>query len=162
MPSFDAVSEIDAHELTNAVDQANRELSQRFDFKGTACKFVLREKDFTVEVRGEVEFHLKQMLDILKLKLTKRGIDIACLDVKDAQTNLAEARQDVVLRHGIDQDCGKKIVKLVKDSKLKVQAGIHGDKVRITGKQRDDLQAAIALLRNEKFDRPLSFDNFRD
>ncbi len=162
MPSFDAVSEIDAHELTNAVDQANRELSQRFDFKGTACKFVLREKYFTVEVRGEVEFHLKQMLDILKLKLTKRGIDIGCLDVKDAQTNLAEARQDVVLRHGIDQDCGKKIVKLIKDSKLKVQAGIHGDKVRITGKQRNDLQAAIALLRKEKFDRPLSFDNFRD
>ena len=123
---------------------------------------MLREKDFTVEVRGEVEFHLKQMLDILKLKLTKRGIDIGCLDVKDAQTNLAEARQDVVLRHGIDQDCGKKIVKLIKDSKLKVQAGIHGDKVRITGKQRDDLQAAIALLRKEKFDRPLSFDNFRD
>ncbi len=113
-------------------------------------------------MRGEVEFHLKQMLDILKLKLTKRGIDIGCLDVKDAQTNLAEARQDVVLRHGIDQDCGKKIVKLIKDSKLKVQAGIHGDKVRITGKQRDDLQAAIALLRKEKFDRPLSFDNFRD
>ncbi|MFM7395575.1 MAG: YajQ family cyclic di-GMP-binding protein [Gammaproteobacteria bacterium] len=162
MPSFDAVSEIDIHELTNAVDQANRELSQRFDFKGTSCKFALREKEFTVEVRGEVEFQLKQMLEILKLKLTKRGIDIACLDVKDPQTNLAEAKQDVVLRHGIDQDCGKKIVKLIKDSKMKVQAGIHGDKVRVTGKQRDDLQAAIALLRKEKFDRPLSFDNFRD
>ena len=162
MPSFDAVSEIDAHELANAVDQANRELLQRFDFKGTACKFVLREKAFTIEVRGEVEFQLKQMLDILKLKLTKRGIDIACLDIKDPQTNLAEAKQDVVLRHGIDQDCGKKIVKLIKDAKLKVQAGIHGDKVRVTGKQRDDLQAAIALLRKEKFDRPLSFDNFRE
>lgn len=162
MPSFDAVSEIDIHELTNAVDQANRELSQRFDFKGTACKFALREKDFTVEVRAEVEFQLKQMLEILKLKLTKRGIDIACLDIKDAQTNLAEAKQDVVLRHGIDQDCGKKIVRLIKDAKLKVQAGIHGDKVRVTGKQRDDLQTAIALLRQEKFDRPLSFENFRD
>lgn len=162
MPSFDAMSEIDIHELTNAVDQANRELSQRFDFKGTGCKFALREKDFTVEVRAEVEFQLKQMLEILKLKLTKRGIDIACLDIKDAQTNLAEAKQDVVLRHGIDQDCGKKIVKLIKDSKLKVQAGIHGDKVRVTGKQRDELQAAIALLRKEKFDRPLSFENFRD
>lgn len=162
MPSFDAVSEIDIHELTNAVDQANRELSQRFDFKGTGCKFALREKDFTVEVRAEVEFQLKQMLEILKLKLTKRGIDIACLDIKDAQTNLAEAKQDVVLRHGIDQDCGKKIVKMIKDSKLKVQAGIHGDKVRVTGKQRDELQAAIALLRKEKFDRPLSFENFRD
>lgn len=162
MPSFDAISKIDIHELTNAVDQANRELSQRFDFKGTSCKFALREKEFTVEVRGEVEFQLKQMLEILKLKLTKRGIDIACLDVKDPQTNLAEAKQDVVLRHGIDQECGKKIVKLIKDSKMKVQAGIHGDKVRVTGKQRDDLQAAIALLRKEKFDRPLSFDNFRD
>lgn len=162
MPSFDAMSKIDIHELTNAVDQANRELSQRFDFKGTGCKFALREKDFTVEVRAEVEFQLKQMLEILKLKLTKRGIDIACLDIKDAQTNLAEAKQDVVLRHGIDQDCGKKIVKLIKDSKLKVQAGIHGDKVRVTGKQRDELQAAIALLRKEKFDRPLSFENFRD
>jgi len=162
MPSFDAVSEIDIHELTNAVDQANRELSQRFDFRGTSCTFVLFEKEFTVEVRGEVEFQLRQMLEILKLKLTKRGIDIACLDVKDPQTNLAEARQSVILRRGIDQGCGKKITKLIKDSKLKVQAGIHGDKVRVTGKQRDDLQAVITLLRKELFDRPLSFDNFRD
>ena len=162
MPSFDAVSEIDAHELTNAVDQANRELSQRFDFKDTGCKFELKEKEFTVHLRAEVEFQLKQMLEILKVKIAKRGIDIACLEIKDAQKNLAEARQDVVLRHVIDQDCGKKIVKLLKDAKLKVQAGIHGDKVRVTGKQRDDLQSAIALLRQEKFDRPLSFNNFRD
>jgi uncharacterized protein YajQ (UPF0234 family) len=162
MPSFDAISEIDIHELTNAVDQANRELAQRFDFKDTGCRFELKEKEFTVHLRAEVEFQLKQMLEILKLKLTKRGIDIACIEIKDAEKNLAEARQDVLLRHGIDQDCGRKIVKLLKESKLKVQAGIHGDKVRVTGKQRDELQAAIALLRREKFDRPLSFNNFRD
>ena len=162
MPSFDAVSEINMHELNNAVDKASRELAQRFDFKDTGCKFELKEKEVTVHLRAEVEFQLKQMLEILKIKVAKRGIDVACLEVKDAQKNLAEARQDVVLRHGIDQECGKKIVKLIKESKLKVQAGIHGDKVRVTGKQRDDLQAAIALLRAEKFDRPLSFENFRD
>jgi uncharacterized protein YajQ (UPF0234 family) len=113
-------------------------------------------------MKAEVEFQLKQMLEILKLRDSKRGIDIACLDAKDPQTNLAEARQDVVLRHGIDADCGRKIVRLLKDSKLKVQAGIHGDKVRVTGKQRDELQSAIALLRKETFDRPISFGNFRD
>jgi uncharacterized protein YajQ (UPF0234 family) len=102
------------------------------------------------------------MLEILKTKLAKRGIDVACLDIQEPETNIAEARQKVVLRHGIDQECGKKIVKLLKDSKLKVQGGIHGDKVRVTGKQRDDLQSAIAALRKETFDRPLSFENFRD
>ena len=162
MPSFDVQSEIDIHELTNAVDQANRELQQRFDFKDTGAAYELKAKEFTVQMKAEVEFQLKQMLEILKLRVSKRGIDIACLDPKDPQTNLAEARQDVVLRHGIDADCGRKIVRLLKDSKLKVQAGIHGDKVRVTGKQRDDLQAAIALLRRETFDRPISFGNFRD
>jgi hypothetical protein len=102
------------------------------------------------------------MLEILKPRLAKRGIDVGCLEVKDPQTNLAEARQDVLLRHGIDADCGRKIVRLLKDSKIKVQAGVHGDKVRVTGKQRDDLQSAIALLRKETFDRPISFGNFRD
>lgn len=162
MPSFDVVSEIDAHELTNAVDQANRELQQRFDFKDTGAAFELKAKEFTVVIKAEVEFQLKQMLEILKLRLSKRGIDVACLEVKDANTNLAEAKQDVVLRHGIDADCGRKIVKMIKESKLKVQAGIHGDKVRVTGKQRDDLQDAIALLRKETFDRSLQFENFRD
>jgi len=162
MPSFDVVSEIDLHELTNAVDQANRELSQRFDFKDTPCRFELKEKEVAIELRAEVEFQLKQMLEILKVKLAKRGIDVACIELKDVRKNLAEARQDVVLRHGIDADCGRKIVKLLKESRLKVQAGLHGDKVRITGKQRDDLQAAIALLRTEKFDRPLAYENFRD
>ena len=162
MPSFDVQSEIDVHELTNAVDQANRELQQRFDFKDTGAVYELKAKEFTVQMKAEVEFQLKQMLEILKLRVSKRGIDIACLDPKDPQTNLAEARQDVVLRHGIDADCGRKIVRLLKDSKLKVQAGIHGDKVRVTGKQRDELQAAIALLKRETFDRPISFGNFRD
>ncbi|NBU25588.1 MAG: YajQ family cyclic di-GMP-binding protein [Gammaproteobacteria bacterium] len=162
MPSFDVQSEIDLHELTNAVDQANRELQQRFDFKDTGAAYELKAKEFTVQMKAEVEFQLKQMLEILKLRVSKRGIDIACLDPKDPQTNLAEARQDVVLRHGIDADCGRKIVRLLKDSKLKVQGGIHGDKVRVTGKQRDDLQAAIALLKRETFDRPISFGNFRD
>ena len=162
MPSFDVVSDINAHELTNAVDQANRELQQRFDFKDTGATFELKAKEFTIVVKAEVEFQLKQMLEILKIRLAKRGIDVACLEIKDANTNLAEAKQDVVLRHGIDADCGRKIVKLIKESKLKVQAGIHGDKVRITGKQRDDLQSAIALLRKETFDRSLQFENFRD
>lgn len=162
MPSFDVVSEINAHELTNAVDQANRELSQRFDFKDTGAAYELDAKAHSILLKAQVDFQLKQMLEILKTKLAKRGIDVGCLEIKDPETNLAEARQSVLLRHGIDQDCGKKIVRLLKDSKLKVQGGIHGDKVRVTGKQRDDLQAAIALLRKESFDRPLSFENFRD
>ena len=162
MPSFDVQSEIDLHELTNAVDQANRELQQRFDFKDSGAAYELKAKEFTVQMKAEVEFQLKQMLEILKPRLAKRGIDVGCLEVKDAETNLAEARQDVLLRHGIDADCGRKIVRLLKDSKIKVQAGIHGDKVRVTGKQRDDLQSAIALLRTETFDRPISFWNFRE
>lgn len=160
MPSFDVVSEINAHELTNAVDQANRELAQRFDFKDAGASYEL--KDFTVTMRAKVEFQLKQMLDILKQRLAKRGIDIVCLEVKDPQINLAEARQEVLLRHGIDQDAGRKIVKALKDSKLKVQGAIQGDKVRVTGKQRDELQQAIALLRKLELDRPLQYQNFRD
>lgn len=162
MPSFDVQSEIDLHELTNAVDQANRELQQRFDFKDSGAAYELKAKEFTVQMKAEVEFQLKQMLEILKPRLAKRGIDVGCLEVKDPQTNLAEARQDVLLRHGIDADCGRKIVRILKDAKMKVQAGLHGDKVRVTGKQRDDLQAAIALLKRETFDRPISFGNFRD
>ena len=162
MPTFDVVSEIDRHELTNAVDQANRELSQRFDFKDSGAVFELNEKDLSILMKAKVDFQLQQMLEILRNKLAKRGIDVGCMDVKDAVTNLAEARQDILLRHGVDQDCGKKIVKLIKESKLKVQASIQGDKVRITGKQRDDLQMAIALLKKEEFDRALQFENFRD
>jgi len=162
MPSFDAVSELDSHELTNAVDQANRELSQRFDFKDTGASFELKEKEFTVSLRAPAEFQLRQMVDILTQRLSKRGIDVRCMEKKDAVTNLAEARQDVVLRQGIDQDTGKKLQKIVKESKLKVQAQIQGEHLRITGKQRDDLQAAMALLKKADLDRPLQFKNFRD
>jgi uncharacterized protein YajQ (UPF0234 family) len=152
MPSFDIVSELNVHEVANAVDQANRELAQRFDFKDQSAAFTL--EDYVVM--------MKQMLDILRVRLGKRGIDVACMEVKDAEVNLAEARQNVVLRHGIDQDCGKKIQKILKEANLKVQAGIQGDKVRVTGKQRDDLQAAIALLRKSGLALPLQFENFRD
>jgi uncharacterized protein YajQ (UPF0234 family) len=160
MPSFDVVSELDSHEVTNAVDQANRELSQRFDFKDTGARYELL--DLTVTLHAEVEFQLKQMLDILKLRLSKRGVDVACLEVKDAQTNLAAAKQEVILRHGIDQETGKKISRMVKDSKLKVQASLQGDKVRIAAKQRDDLQSAIQFLRKAGIEVPLQFNNFRD
>ena len=162
MPSFDTVSELDSHELTNAVDQANRELSQRFDFKDTGATFTLKEKELTVEMKAPSEFQLKQMLDILTQRLVKRGIDSRCMEKKDPVSNLAEARQDIVLRHGIDPETGKKLQKMLKDSKLKVQAQIQGDQLRVTGKQRDDLQQAMALMRKAELDRPLQFKNFRD
>ena len=160
MPSFDVVSELNAHEVANALDQANRELAQRFDFKDTGARFELEES--TVTLHAQVDFQLKQMLDILKLRLGKRGIDLACLDIKEPETNLSAARQEVLLKQGIDAEAGRKIARLIKDSKLKVQAGIQGEKVRITGKQRDDLQAAIQLLRGAKLDVALQFNNFRD
>jgi uncharacterized protein YajQ (UPF0234 family) len=160
MPSFDVVSELNAHEVANAIDQANRELSQRFDFKDTGARF--EQKDFTVTLQAQVDFQLKQMLEILKLRLSKRGVDLLCLEVKDPQTTLSSATQEVLLRQGVDAETGKKIQRLVKDSKLKLQASLQGDKVRISGKQRDELQSAIALLRGAKLEVPLQFNNFRD
>ncbi len=160
MPSFDVVSELDTHEVTNAVDQANRELAQRFDFKDTGARFEL--KDFIVTLHAQVDFQLKQMLEILKLRLAKRGVDAACIDAKEPSIALSAATQEIVVRHGIDTEVGKKIARLVKDSKLKVQASIQGEKVRIVGKQRDDLQAAIQLLRKAGLELPLQFNNFRD
>ncbi len=160
MPSFDVVSELDTHEVTNALDQANRELNQRFDFKDTGAVF--EQNDMTVSVKAQVEFQLKQMLEILKLRLSKRGIDIMCLEIKDPVVNLAAAVQDVILRQGVDSDTARTIVRLIKDSKVKVQASIQGEKVRIIGKQRDDLQSAMALLRKAEVDMPLQFNNFRD
>jgi uncharacterized protein YajQ (UPF0234 family) len=156
MPSFDVVSEIDTHELTNAVDQAIRELTQRFDFKGTNATFELED------TTAPADFQLKQMLDILKLRMSKRGIDVACLEVKDPEVNLARAKQLVICKHGIDADAGRKVSRLIKDSKLKVQAQLQGDKVRVTGKKRDDLQEAIAFLRRTDVGVPLQFNNFRD
>jgi cyclic-di-GMP-binding protein len=160
MPSFDVVSELDSHEVANAVDQANRELAQRFDFKETGATFELNE--FVVTMRAQVEFQLKQMLEILKLRLAKRGIDVSCVEEKEPTKNLSSAMQEIVLRHGIDQDTGRKVTKLIKESKLKTQASLQGDKVRVVGKKRDDLQEAIALLRKSKLDVPLQFNNFRD
>jgi uncharacterized protein YajQ (UPF0234 family) len=163
MPSFDTVSELDGHEVTNAIDQASRELSQRFDFRNSGASFTRDDKEpFVVQMKARSEFQLKQMLDILMLRLAKRGIDVNCVEAKDIDKNLADARQPVVLKHGIDQEAGKKIVKLIKESGLKLQAQIQGEKVRVTGKSRDDLQAAIALLRRSELGVPLQFENFRD
>jgi uncharacterized protein YajQ (UPF0234 family) len=160
MPSFDIVSEVDIHELTNAVDQANRELSTRFDFKGVEAKFVLEDKLVTQSAPSE--FQLKQMTDILRARLIARSIDARCLDFGDIETNLAGSRQKVTVKQGIERELAKKIQASLKDAKLKVDSQINGDKLRINGKKRDDLQAAIALLRGMEFERPLQFDNFRD
>lgn len=160
MPSFDIVSEVNQHEVTNAVDQASREVDQRFDFKGTNAKFEL--KDAVVTLSAPADFQLKQMLEILKLKLSKRAIDVACLKVDEPVTTGQTARQVVTLRQGVDTELGKKIQRLVKDSKLKVQAAIQDKQVRVNGKSRDDLQSVIALVKKGGFDLPLQFTNFRN
>ncbi len=160
MPSFDVVSELDMHEVTNAVDQATREVSNRFDFKGTKSRF--EQKEEVITLYAEAEFQLNQLLDILEGKLIKRGVDIACMEKGDPESNVAEARQTITLRQGLESLEAKKLVKMVKDKKLKVQAAIQGDKVRITGKKRDDLQTAIALFREADFEMPLQYNNFRD
>ncbi|KAB7770348.1 YajQ family cyclic di-GMP-binding protein [Xanthomonas sp. LMG 12461] len=160
MPSFDIVSEVDKHELTNAVDQANRELSTRFDFKGVDAKFALDDQVITQSAPSD--FQVKQMTDILRARLLARGIDVRCLEFGDVETNLAGARQKITVKQGIEQKLGKKIVAALKDAKLKVEAQINGDKLRVSGKKRDDLQEAIALLKKSDFELPLQFDNFRD
>jgi len=160
MPSFDIVSEVDSHELTNAVDQANRELGTRFDFKGVDAKFVL--EDQTITQSAPSDFQLKQMNDILRARLIARGIDVRCLEFGDVETNLAGARQKITVKQGIERELAKKIQTSIKDAKLKVESQINGDKLRVTGKKRDDLQTAIALLRGIEFERPLQFENFRD
>jgi len=160
MPTFDIVSELDMHEVTNAVDQANREVANRFDFKGTNAKF--EQNDSELNLSAEADFQLKQMIEILNLKLTKRGIDISCLDVNDAEMTGKVAHQKVILRQGIDAPMAKKVVKMIKDSKIKVQASIQGEKVRVNGKKRDDLQQVIGLLKEAKLELPLQYENFRD
>lgn len=160
MPSFDVVSEVDKHELSNAVDQANRELATRFDFKGTDAKFELEE--FVVTQQASSDFQLKQMLDILRGRLTARGIDPRCIETADPVVNLGGARQRVTLKQGLEQSVTKKLIAAIKAAKLKVDTQINGQKLRITGKKRDDLQAAIALLRNTDVELPLQFENFRD
>ncbi len=160
MPSFDVVSEADFQEVRNAVDQANREVSQRFDFKGSNAHFEAKGEEITL--RANDDFQLKQMMDILHAKLVKRGVDIGCLEKKDPVVNLNDARQLVVVKQGIETDTAKKIVKEIKASKIKVQAQIQGEQVRVTGKKRDDLQQVIALLRDREFGLPLQYNNFRD
>lgn len=160
MPSFDVVSEVNLHEVTNAVDQANREVSTRFDFKGTNAKY--EQNDNVITMQAETDFQLKQMLDILRTKLAKRGVDITCLQTDNPEIAGKEARQKVTLRQGLDSVLTKKLVKLIKDSKIKVQASIQGEKIRVSGKKRDDLQQTIAILRETKLDMPLQYDNFRD
>lgn len=161
MPSFDIVSELDKHELQNAVDQANKEVTTRYDFKGTDSEFTLHGT--TVSMSTESDFQLKQMFEILIQKANRRGIDIKCVEEKDPNIQLKSAKQDIVLREGLDAPIAKKIVKMIKDSKLKVQAQIQGESVRVTGKKRDDLQSVMQLLRgNEDIDMPLQFNNFRD
>ncbi len=160
MPSFDVVSEIDTHELINAIDQTNRELTTRFDFKGTNSK--VERKEFKLTLVAPAEFQIKQMTDILETKFAKRGIDGRCLKYETIQSNLSEARQEVTVRQGIDKELAKKLVKLVKESGVKVQAAIQGEQVRITGKKRDDLQEVIAMLKAASLEMPVQFTNFRD
>ena len=160
MPTFDVVSEVDMQEVTNAVDQANREVRTRFDFKGTDSNY--SRDGAAITLKSESDFQLKQMLDMLQGKLNKRGIDIACLAIAEPELVGKEARQTVTVRQGLETELCRKIVKMLKESKLKVQGAIQGDKVRVTGKKRDDLQEVIATLREAKFDMPLQYINFRD
>lgn len=160
MPSFDVVSEVDFHEVTNAVDQAKRELSTRFDFRGVEATFE-RSED-TITMSADAEIQLQQMLDILQNKLHRRGIDIACLDIADIEKLGKQVKQKVTIRQGLDKDTSRKIVKLIKEKKLKVQSAVQGEKVRVTGKKRDDLQQVIAMLKAADIEMPLQFDNFRD
>jgi uncharacterized protein YajQ (UPF0234 family) len=160
MPTFDVVSEVNLHEVNNAVDQANREVTTRFDFKGSGAQFAV--EDDNVQLQAESEFQLQQMMDILQTKLAKRGVDIQSLDIQKPEVSGRQARQSVKLKQGIDSALAKTIVKMVKDSKLKVQASIQGDKVRVSGTKRDDLQAVIALLRKGELSQPLQYENFRD
>ena len=160
MPSFDIVCEIDKHEVSNAVDQANREVANRFDFKGVDAKFELNKEG--IQLHAQADFQLKQMLDILRSKLTKRSIDLGHLQEQEPVIQYKSAEQLVRLQEGISTDIAKKIVKLIKAQKFKVQAAIQGEQVRVTGKKRDDLQEVIALLNETDVELPLQFNNFRD
>ena len=160
MPSFDVVSEVDSQEVTNAVDQAKREVATRFDFKGTNAKFELEEN--TVTVRAPSEFQIDQMFDILTAKLASRKVNVGCLEREAVQTNVSDAWQTVQVRQGIETELARRLVKMVKKEKLKVQVAIQGNKLRVTGKKRDDLQQVIALLKEANVELPLQYVNFRD
>ena len=160
MPSFDVVSEIDHHELSNALDQANREIGTRYDFKGSNANITQAGNLLTLE--AESEFQIKQMTPILKEKMSKRSIDVECLDFADIVEMNKRARQQVTVREGLDKELARKMVKLIKDSKLKVQAAIQGEQLRVNGKKRDDLQQVMQILRDAGLGIPLQFNNFRD
>lgn len=161
MPSFDVVSEVDKHEAQNAVDQANRELSTRYDFKGVHASFELN--DFVVTLTANEEFQLQQMQPMLEGAMTKRSIKVSCLQYDDPQGAGKQVKMTATMRQGIDKELGKKITKLIKESKLKVQASIQGESVRVQGKSRDDLQAVMQLLKHhEEIDLPLNFKNMKN
>ena len=160
MPSFDVVSEVDYHEVTNAVDQANRELKTRFDFKGTNASFVLEQNKVTI--RAPNEFQIRQMLEILIGRLSKRKVDVQGLKLAPPQVNVNGAQQLVTVRQGLDSDLSREIVKLIKKQKLKVQASMQSEQVRVSGKKRDELQKVIAMLKEVSLDMPLQFKNYRD
>jgi uncharacterized protein YajQ (UPF0234 family) len=160
MASFDIKSELDSHEVTNAVDQANRVLQNRFDFKGTGAEFTMETNDILLTAKEEFQIH--QMLPILNESITKRGIDIKTLKAGEIEQATGAARQLITLRQGIDKELAKKITTLIKQSKIKVQAAIQGDSVRITGKKRDELQQVIQIVKDQNYDIPLQFINFRD
>ena len=160
MPSFDVVSEVDFHEVTNAVDQANRELKTRFDFRGVDAKFERTED--VVRVTAEADIQLDQMIDILRAKLVKRSIDPKVMDIGDQEHVGKLLHKDIKIQEGVESLLAKKIVKLIKDKKMKVQAAIQGEKVRVTGKKRDDLQQVMSMLEEEDIETPLQYNNFRD
>lgn len=160
MPSFDVVSKVDFHELTNAIDQANRELNSRFDFKGTNSR--LEQAKNIITLFAPTDFQLKQIDEIFRNKCAKRNVDVRTFDYKTIAVALNEARQEVEVREGVSQDFAKKIVGVIKESKLKVQASIQADQVRVTGKSRDDLQEVMAMLQKSKLEMPVQFENFRD
>lgn len=161
MPSFDTVCEADLTEVKNGVDNTTKEIATRFDFKGTSASIEIKDKEITLI--GDADFQLQQIEDVLRNKLTKRNVDVRFLDKGDVQKIGGDkVKQVIKVRNGIESELAKKIQRLIKDSKMKVQAAIQGDAVRITGAKRDDLQAAMALIKKEVADVPLSFNNFRD
>ena len=161
MPSFDVVSEVDKHELVNAVDQVNREIGNRFDFKGSDAKIDLSGEVMNVE--AESDFQIRQIEEIIYNRLAKRGIDLRCLDKGKIDERGKRAYLSITVREGIDKEVAKKLVKKIKDSKIKVQAQVQGEQLRVSGKKRDDLQQVMALLKaDDSVEVPLQFNNFRD
>lgn len=161
MPSFDVVSEVDWPEVNNALDQTNREITTRYDFKNTSARVELSQEKLTVF--ADNEFQAGQALEILRTKLAKRGIDLSCLQEGEVESaSGASARQEIAVQHGIDRDTARDLVKKIKAAKMKVQAAVQGEQLRISGKKRDDLQAVMALLRDTDAGQPLQFKNFRD